>query len=174
MASRATLRSERTPLLAPTGPVDWTAMEAGSSAAPVAGSARRVTLSIDGMTCASCVATIEGAVGRLPGVRKVQVALLAGKAEVELAAASASTAATIVEAITDTGYAAVLLTEELLGAGVGAGASTSTTAGGDDASARATLTLRLVSARNVGVHWVPAPRTAPHRTAPRRSRKAWQ
>lgn len=103
--------------------------------------AHRVTLSIDGMTCASCVATIEGAVGRLPGVRKVQVALLAGKGEVEVAEAATTDAAAIVAAVNDTGYTASLLADEPLSRSDGDGGRG---AGGNDAKAQATLVLRLV------------------------------
>lgn len=103
--------------------------------------ARRVTLSIDGMTCASCVATIEGAVGRLPGVRKVQVALLAGKGEVEVVEAATTDAAAIVAAVNDTGYTASLLADEPLSRKDGDGGRD---ADDDDAKARATLVLHLV------------------------------
>jgi len=41
-----------------------------------------LVLQVGGMSCASCVAAIEGAVGNLPGVASVQVSLTAGSAKV--------------------------------------------------------------------------------------------
>jgi P-type Cu+ transporter len=43
----------------------------------------KVTLQVNGMTCASCVSNIEGALGDLPGVHKVIVSLALGKAQIE-------------------------------------------------------------------------------------------
>ncbi|MBI3016154.1 MAG: copper-translocating P-type ATPase [Candidatus Tectomicrobia bacterium] len=43
---------------------------------------KSVTLRVEGMSCASCVATIEGAVGNTPGVSKASVNLAAGKLQV--------------------------------------------------------------------------------------------
>lgn len=48
--------------------------------------AKKITLQITGMTCASCVANIEKAVGDLPGVEKVVVNLAMGSGQVEYAA----------------------------------------------------------------------------------------
>ena len=45
-------------------------------------SAKSVTLRVEGISCASCVATIEGAVGNIPGVTKASVNLAAGKLQV--------------------------------------------------------------------------------------------
>jgi P-type Cu+ transporter len=42
-----------------------------------------VTLSVQGMTCSSCVNTVESGVMRVAGVKSVKVALLAGKAEIQ-------------------------------------------------------------------------------------------
>ena len=47
------------------------------------GSLKKITLQITGMTCASCVANSEKALGDLPGVEKVVVNLATGKAAVE-------------------------------------------------------------------------------------------
>ncbi|MCC7017461.1 MAG: copper ion binding protein, partial [Rhodospirillales bacterium] len=44
---------------------------------------RHLTLAIEGMTCASCVARIEGAIKKLSGVRAVAVNLATEKADVE-------------------------------------------------------------------------------------------
>lgn len=40
-------------------------------------------LAVQAMTCASCVATIESRVSKMPGVKSVLVALMAGSAEVQ-------------------------------------------------------------------------------------------
>lgn len=44
---------------------------------------KQITLSIQGMSCAACVRTIEGALGNLKGVNMVSVNLMGGKATVE-------------------------------------------------------------------------------------------
>ena len=46
-------------------------------------STKQVTLPVQGMSCASCVKTIEGALGNLKGVSQARVNLAAGKATVE-------------------------------------------------------------------------------------------
>ena len=69
-------------------------------------SRRRATLSVDGMTCASCVGSVERCLLALPGVTTARIALLAGKAEVEFDAPA--TAAAMAEALTDIGYDAAV------------------------------------------------------------------
>ena len=42
-----------------------------------------MTVGIDGMTCGGCVASVESALGRLPGVKKVRARLETKDAVVE-------------------------------------------------------------------------------------------
>ena len=95
------------------------------------------SLAISGMTCASCVATVEGAVRRLAGVHKAQVALLAGKGEVTFDPA-AVTAEAVRAAIEDAGYEATVLEVKRVRAAAAAHGST--------ASSAATLVLALTPA----------------------------
>lgn len=62
-------------------------------------------LHISGMSCASCVSSIEGAVGNLPGVARVTVTLTAGTASVEYYPGTV-TPAQIKKTIRDLGYEA--------------------------------------------------------------------
>jgi len=62
-------------------------------------------LQVTGMSCASCVASIEGAVGNLPGVASVAVNLSGGTATVEYDAGTV-TPAQIKQTIRDLGYEA--------------------------------------------------------------------
>jgi P-type Cu+ transporter len=66
-------------------------------------SAKRVTIPIEGMTCASCVARIEKVVGRLDGVGTVSVNLATEKADVTYEP-SRVRLSSIKKAITDAGY----------------------------------------------------------------------
>ena len=66
-----------------------------------------ITVSVEGMTCASCVAHVEGALKDVPGVAEAQVNLATEKARVELDPAQA-TARDLVEAVDDAGYKAVV------------------------------------------------------------------
>lgn len=50
-----------------------------TDAAPVA----KATYSVSGMSCASCVANIEGTISAMPGIASVRVALLAERADVQ-------------------------------------------------------------------------------------------
>jgi len=66
-----------------------------------------VRFEVSGMTCASCVRTVEMAVGRVPSVQSVAVNLLAGEAAVTLASQEADLTDVIL-AIERLGYDAVL------------------------------------------------------------------
>jgi copper ion binding protein len=68
--------------LTPAPPKGDTSKQKG--AATTESSESRVYLNVDHMTCGSCVASVEGALQRLRGVRTVSVALLAGKAVVDI------------------------------------------------------------------------------------------
>jgi len=68
---------------------------------------KKITLQVAGMTCASCVAHNEEALGSLPGVRKAVVNLATGKANVEYDPAKV-TLADMRKAVADVGYEAVL------------------------------------------------------------------
>jgi Cu+-exporting ATPase len=61
-------------------------------------------LSITGMTCASCVARVEKAILRVPGVESARVNLLTQRASVDLGAADARA---VVAAVVEAGYGAV-------------------------------------------------------------------
>jgi len=68
--------------------------------------AERVSFGISGMSCASCVARVEGALAAVPGVVRVSVNLAAGEAAVELLPGVATPEA-LREAVARAGYAAV-------------------------------------------------------------------
>ena len=61
-----------------------------------------ITLPVAGMTCASCVGSVEKAVGKVPGVRTVSVNLATGRAEIEFE--NAVDVAGVVGAIERAGY----------------------------------------------------------------------
>ena len=69
------------------------------------GHSRSVRLSIDGMTCASCVAAIEGALGALDGVSSAAVSLMANSGCVEFDSRCVDVPA-IVATVTALGFAA--------------------------------------------------------------------
>jgi copper chaperone len=62
-----------------------------------------VTLNVKGMSCGHCVKAVEGSVGELHGVNKVQVDLKAGTVDVEYNNETVSLEA-IKETIDDQGY----------------------------------------------------------------------
>lgn len=42
-----------------------------------------IIIGVDGMTCGGCVASVEGAIGRVPGVKRVKADLAKKEATVE-------------------------------------------------------------------------------------------
>ncbi len=66
-------------------------------------STKQITLPVIGMTCASCVTTIEGALNNLSGVEKAGVNLAGGKASVTYDPARVGVPQ-LVQAVTDVGY----------------------------------------------------------------------
>jgi Cu+-exporting ATPase len=77
--------------------------KAGYGIAPKQEEAKRVTIPIEGMTCASCVARIEKVVGRLEGVKSVAVNLATEKADVAYLPQTVRLSR-IKQAISDAGY----------------------------------------------------------------------
>ena len=65
--------------------------------------ARRLTLPVEGMTCASCTGRVERVLKRVPGVQAVAVNLATGRATLDLAPDNDPTALT--EAVEGAGYA---------------------------------------------------------------------
>jgi len=65
--------------------------------------ATRITLPVDGMTCAACQANVQRALTATPGVTKANVNLMTHEATVQYDAA-ATTPEKLVAAINDTGY----------------------------------------------------------------------
>ncbi|MBE7417691.1 MAG: copper-translocating P-type ATPase [Ideonella sp.] len=64
-----------------------------------------LSLPIEGMTCASCVARVEKALARVPGVRSAQVNLATERAAVELAQPVGALTAALTGAVEQAGYA---------------------------------------------------------------------
>lgn len=66
---------------------------------------RRTVLDVTGMSCASCVRHVSGALVSLPGVSHVDVALREGRAQIEHDPAQTSVEQ-LVAAVVDAGYEA--------------------------------------------------------------------
>ncbi len=64
---------------------------------------RKIILPITGMTCASCVATIEKGLSKLPGVSRASVNLASEKASIEYDPSKVDTKA-LIDTISDVGY----------------------------------------------------------------------
>jgi P-type Cu+ transporter len=67
----------------------------------------RVALTIEGMTCASCVGRVERALQSVPGVREASVNLATGLAEVRLVGRRDNATAALLAAVERAGYRAV-------------------------------------------------------------------
>jgi P-type Cu+ transporter len=65
-----------------------------------------INLAIDGMTCASCVARVERALGRVPGVREASVNLATHSARVSVDGAASDA---LLQAVQKAGYEAALI-----------------------------------------------------------------
>ncbi|MHA2274416.1 MAG: heavy metal translocating P-type ATPase [Candidatus Kariarchaeaceae archaeon] len=76
------------------------------------GESSSINLDIDGMTCASCVSTIENYVGKLPGVENVSVNLTTEKAKVTYKSAEVGPR-TIMSAVHDIGYSASMSKQDV-------------------------------------------------------------
>ncbi|GAB4409117.1 MAG: mercury resistance system periplasmic binding protein MerP [Thermodesulfovibrionales bacterium] len=72
--------------------------------------AKHVTLKVDGMTCASCPATVKAVLKRLPGVINADVSYKEAKATVSYYEGKV-TVEQMIKAIEDAGYTAHLITE---------------------------------------------------------------
>ncbi|ARP88697.1 heavy metal translocating P-type ATPase [Bordetella genomosp. 9] len=66
----------------------------------------RIELSIEGMSCASCVKRVENALAGVPGVQRAAVNLATERAQVELQRAGADTVGALVAAVAKAGYEA--------------------------------------------------------------------
>jgi Cu+-exporting ATPase len=67
---------------------------------------KTVTLSVSGMTCESCVNTVEKALKKVNGVENVKVALKEKTATVTLASNSKTTAVQLIKTVGDAGFTA--------------------------------------------------------------------
>ncbi|REK15771.1 MAG: heavy metal translocating P-type ATPase [Planctomycetota bacterium] len=99
---------------------------------------RGIVLNVEGMTCASCVARVEGALAKVKGVRSARVNLATNQATVELADKPA-TIAEMVEAVERAGYEAAAA-----GAADEAGAELAKRAGAELAKWRRSLVIGVV------------------------------
>ncbi|MCC0015542.1 MAG: cadmium-translocating P-type ATPase [Rhodobiaceae bacterium] len=63
-----------------------------------------VTLDVDGMSCASCVARVEKALGGVTGVREANINLALARADVTLGAGEKVALERLIEAVRDAGY----------------------------------------------------------------------
>ena len=83
-------------------PVPPEAAEDGDAALDTKG--RRLTLPIEGMSCASCAKSVEDALSRVEGVAGASVNFATERAEVGVAEGSDVSTPALVQAVTDSGY----------------------------------------------------------------------
>ncbi|MHB1049977.1 MAG: heavy-metal-associated domain-containing protein [Bacteroidota bacterium] len=67
---------------------------------------KNVTLNVSGMTCQSCVSTVEKTLKKMEGVEKVKVDLQQKQATVTLSAKSTTTPVMLAKAVSDAGFTA--------------------------------------------------------------------
>src|SRR5436853_6831246 len=82
-----------------------------ATAEPQNGDVARRDLVVTGMTCASCVASVEDALRGVPGVRSADVNLATERARVEVDPARADVTA-LVRAVERAGYGALAVSED--------------------------------------------------------------
>jgi copper ion binding protein len=99
------------------------------------GADTRAVFTVSGMTCASCVGSIERAVRGIDGVALVSVALLSEKVDVSFDS-SRTDARAIAALITDVGYGAELASTTTLGGAVSESSESSPTAMAHEMRAR--------------------------------------
>jgi copper chaperone CopZ len=99
-----------TPARVPTGPMSPVRQQPGGTL-----SSETITLPIVGMTCANCVAHVEGGLRSVPGVLAVTVNLATERAMVKMIP-GAATIADLKRAVEDAGYAVLPMGEAQVGA----------------------------------------------------------
>ncbi len=135
-----------------TAPASRAALVAVVEAAGYAVPTEPAALSIEGMTCASCVGRVERALAAVPGVTAARVNLATERADVE---GSADPAA-LIAAIAAAGYDARMLARDHAGeSGVAARKDAEATALRRDFALAAIMTLPLF-ALEMGAHLIPA------------------
>jgi Cu+-exporting ATPase len=97
--------------------LETTPAAAKATGRPPAGGHQKVSLPVDGMTCASCVARVERVLAKLPGVAEAAVNLAAERADVTFDAGAVSPA-DIAAAIIKTGFQVPAQVKELSIAGM--------------------------------------------------------
>ncbi len=118
--------------------------------------ALELTLSIDGMTCASCVRRVERALTAVPGVTDASVNLALGQALVHASGDIATLSSATTQAIDHAGYAAHVMRDEEAAPNSGAASDIQ----GWQVAAATALSLPLAAPMvlaPLGVHWMPAP-----------------
>jgi P-type Cu+ transporter len=107
---RRSFRADPEQYTAGADPVAQPAVENSVDETPGSQRGGTIHLSVDGMTCASCVSTVESALSSVPGVTDARVNFAAGTATVDTAVDVPSTVLTA--AVTSSGYEAAELEDD--------------------------------------------------------------